>query len=92
MQAISVGIAEGIGLSEPEVEDVYWGALLHDIGKVRTRKIEPNGQVHFFGHSEVGAAMFRKRVAARLGFEGALYDTLLTPIVRRVVAATVGDD
>ncbi|MDD9932670.1 MAG: HDIG domain-containing protein [Myxococcales bacterium] len=59
--------------SVPRLE-VRWGALLHDIGKVKTRKIEPNGQVHFFGHSEVGAAMFRKRVAKRLGFEGALYD------------------
>jgi poly(A) polymerase len=53
---------------------VRWGALLHDIGKVKTRRIEPNGEVHFFGHSEVGAAMFRKRVARRLGFEGDLYE------------------
>jgi poly(A) polymerase len=53
---------------------VRWGSLLHDIGKVKTRKIEPNGEVHFFGHSEVGAAMFRKRVAKRLGFSGELYE------------------
>jgi poly(A) polymerase len=51
---------------------VRWGALLHDIGKPRTRTIAPNGEVHFFGHSEVGAAMFRKRVGKRLGFEGEL--------------------
>lgn len=38
--------------------EVRWAALLHDIGKVRTRRIEPNGEVHFFGHAEVGAAMF----------------------------------
>jgi len=53
---------------------VRWGALLHDIGKVKTRRIDENGEVHFFGHSEVGAAMFRKRVAARLGFDGPEYD------------------
>ena len=53
---------------------VRWGALLHDIGKVKTRSIEPNGEVHFFGHSEVGAAMFRRRVAQRLGMTGDLYD------------------
>jgi poly(A) polymerase len=53
---------------------VRWGALLHDIGKMKTRRIDDNGEVHFFGHSEVGAAMFRKRVAARLGFEGELFD------------------
>ena len=38
--------------------EVRWAALLHDIGKVKTRRIEPNGEVHFFGHAEVGAAMF----------------------------------
>ena len=59
--------------SVPRLE-VRWGALLHDIGKIKTRKIEPNGEVHFFGHSEVGAAMFRKRVAKRLGFTGELYE------------------
>ncbi len=53
---------------------VRWSALLHDIGKPKTRKILPNGEVHFHGHAEVGAAMFRKRVAKRLGFEGALYE------------------
>ncbi len=59
--------------SVPRLE-VRWGALLHDIGKLKTRKIEPSGEVHFFGHSEVGASMFRKRVGKRLGFEGALFD------------------
>ena len=53
---------------------VRWGALLHDIGKVKTRRIDENGEVHFFGHSEVGAAMFRKRLAARLAFDGGMYD------------------
>jgi poly(A) polymerase len=59
--------------SVPKLQ-VRWGALLHDIGKVKTRRIDENGDVHFFGHSEVGAAMFRKRVASRLGFDGPLYD------------------
>lgn len=53
---------------------VRWGALLHDIGKVKTRSIEPSGEVHFFGHSEVGAAMFRRRVAQRIGMTGELFD------------------
>lgn len=53
---------------------VRWSALLHDIGKVKTRRVEADGRVHFFGHSEVGAAMFRKRVARRLGFEGEFYE------------------
>jgi poly(A) polymerase len=61
--------------SVPRLE-VRWGALLHDIGKVKTRKIEPSGEVHFFGHSEVGAAMFRKRVGKRLVFTGELYERI----------------
>jgi poly(A) polymerase len=52
--------------------NVRWGALLHDIGKIKTRSVGDNGEVHFFGHSEVGAAMFKKRLARRLGFEGEL--------------------
>jgi poly(A) polymerase len=45
--------------SVPRLE-VRWAALFHDIGKVRTRSIDPNGEVHFFGHAEVGARMFDK--------------------------------
>jgi poly(A) polymerase len=59
--------------SVPRLE-VRWGALLHDIGKMKTRSVGDNGEVHFFGHSEVGASMFKKRVAKRLGFEGELYE------------------
>jgi poly(A) polymerase len=55
---------------------VRWGALLHDIGKPRTRTIDARGRVHFHGHAEVGASMFRKRVAKRLEFEGPLYDRM----------------
>lgn len=55
--------------SVPRLE-VRWGALLHDIGKPRTRRIDDRGNVTFHGHAEVGAAMFRRRVAERLGFEG----------------------
>jgi len=43
----------------PKLE-VRWAALLHDIGKVKTRSISPTGEVHFFGHAEVGARMFDK--------------------------------
>lgn len=43
----------------PRIE-VRWAALLHDIGKVKTRSIDEHGEVHFFGHAEVGARMFDK--------------------------------
>ena len=33
--------------------DVRWGALLHDIGKPRTRRIDERGRVTFHGHAEL---------------------------------------
>ena len=47
---------------------VRWAALLHDIGKVPTRVLLPDGRVTFHRHAEVGARMFDS-VARRLGFE-----------------------
>lgn len=45
---------------------VRWAALLHDIGKPRTRSVAPDGTVHFFHHAEEGARMF-DRMERRLG-------------------------
>ncbi|MGC5223641.1 CCA tRNA nucleotidyltransferase [Micromonospora sp. DT81.3] len=39
-------------------------ALLHDIGKPRTRKLEPGGAVTFHHHDVVGSRMARKRLQA----------------------------
>ena len=46
---------------------VRWAALLHDIGKVTTRVIIPDGKVTFHRHAEVGARMF-DGISRRLGF------------------------
>lgn len=40
--------------------EVRWAALFHDIGKIKTRSITPDGKVHFLGHAEVGTRMFDK--------------------------------
>jgi poly(A) polymerase len=48
-----------VAQSVPRLE-VRYAALFHDIGKVKTRSISPDGEVHFFGHAEVGARMFDK--------------------------------
>ncbi|MCC6215325.1 MAG: HD domain-containing protein [Polyangiaceae bacterium] len=48
-----------VSQSVPRLE-IRWAALFHDIGKVRTRTISPDGEVHFLGHAEVGARMFDK--------------------------------
>lgn len=71
---------------------VRWGALLHDIGKPKTRRIEPNGDVHFHGHSEVGAAMFRKRVGERLGFDRELFDRIHYLILHHLRASQYDPD
>ncbi|MBW8739448.1 MAG: CCA tRNA nucleotidyltransferase [Streptomyces turgidiscabies] len=39
-------------------------ALLHDIGKPRTRRFEEDGRVSFHHHEVVGAKMVKKRMAA----------------------------
>ncbi|MFI2370200.1 CCA tRNA nucleotidyltransferase [Streptomyces sp. NPDC018833] len=39
-------------------------ALLHDIGKPRTRRFETDGRVSFHHHEVVGAKMVKKRMAA----------------------------
>lgn len=47
---------------------VRWAAVLHDIGKVTTRRFLPGGKVTFHGHSEEGVRMFRRGPAKRIGF------------------------
>jgi poly(A) polymerase len=58
--------------------EVRWASLFHDIGKVKTRSIDPQGKVHFLGHAEVGTRMFDK-LEKRLGMfspEPELRDTV----------------
>jgi poly(A) polymerase len=61
----------------PQLE-VRWASLFHDIGKVKTRSITPDGKVHFFGHAEVGTRMFDKldRRLPLFASEPALKDTV----------------
>jgi poly(A) polymerase len=77
--------------SVPRIE-VRWGALLHDIGKPKTRRIDDDGNVTFHGHAEVGASMFRKRVADRIGFEGAQCERVHFLILHHLRAAQYDED
>ncbi|MEV4736938.1 MULTISPECIES: CCA tRNA nucleotidyltransferase [unclassified Microbacterium] len=54
-------------------------ALLHDIGKPRTRKLEDGGAVTFHHHDVVGSRMARKRMQA-LRFDTATTDAVATLI------------
>lgn len=47
---------------------VRWAAMLHDIGKVPTRRFVEGGGVTFHGHAEVGERMFLRGPARRIGF------------------------
>ncbi|GAA3935333.1 CCA tRNA nucleotidyltransferase [Microbacterium soli] len=60
--------------AEPDVP-LRIAALLHDIGKPRTRKLEPGGAVTFHHHDVVGARMARKRLQA-LRFDGETTDAV----------------
>lgn len=48
--------------------EVRWAAVLHDIGKVPTRRFVGPGKVTFHGHAEEGVRMFRRGPARRIGF------------------------
>ena len=52
-------------------------ALLHDIGKPRTRRFESDGRVSFHHHEVVGARMTRKRMQ-RLRFSNEMIDEVST--------------
>jgi poly(A) polymerase len=50
-------------------------AILHDIGKPATRRLEPGGLVSFYHHDIVGAKLARKRLTA-LRFDNATIDAV----------------
>ena len=51
----------------PPEADLRWVALLHDIGKVATRRLSSTSQVTFTRHEQLGAYLFGG-IAARFGF------------------------
>jgi poly(A) polymerase len=65
-----------------------WAALLHDIAKPRTKRVEDN-KVHFFGHEDVGAHMARD-ILKRLHFDRSFIDnvSLLVKLHMRANAYT----
>ena len=79
--------------SVPRLE-VRWAALFHDIGKVKTRSITPDGKVHFLGHAEVGTRMFDKldRRVSLFGHEPALKDTVRFLILHHLRANQYSPD
>jgi poly(A) polymerase len=74
--------------------ELRWSALFHDIGKIKTRSITPDGKVHFLGHAEVGTRMFDK-LDRRLGLfapEPALKETVRFLILHHLRANQYSPD
>ena len=68
-------------------------ALLHDAGKPRTRSVEGDGRVRFFGHGDVGAVM-AAGILRRLRFSGrevAFVERLVAEHLRPVQLAQLGE-
>lgn len=53
-------------LGKNENLELYWSALFHDMGKLKTFSKE-KGQIHFYQHQDVGAEMVKK-IGCRLKF------------------------
>ena len=70
----------GVVGQAPARVGVRWAALLHDAGKVATRSVDADGEVHFFGHEIVGAAIVDE-VARRFRFDRALYQRVRTLVL-----------
>ncbi len=57
-------LEQAIDLEESGPDRILrWAALLHDVGKPKTRRHEPGGRVSFHHHEVVGAQLARKRMA-----------------------------
>ncbi|SDH72897.1 poly(A) polymerase [Sinosporangium album] len=57
-------LEQAIDLEENGCDRVLrWAALLHDVGKPKTRRHEPGGRVSFHHHEVVGAQMAKKRLS-----------------------------
>ncbi|MDD2566229.1 MAG: hypothetical protein PHZ26_03965 [Candidatus Gracilibacteria bacterium] len=48
--------------------DIYWTTILHDIGKYSTYSFDDLGNIHYFGHEEIGLKIFTDYVVKQLPF------------------------
>lgn len=48
--------------------DIYWATLLHDIGKYSTYTYDEQGNIHYYGHEDVGSQVFTDSIVDTLPF------------------------
>jgi putative nucleotidyltransferase with HDIG domain len=64
---IALAVGNELGLSSPDIEDLRWGSLLHDVGKIavdqliqnKPGKLTPEEYEHIMIHAHVGAGIVR---------------------------------
>ena len=64
---IALAVGNELGLSSPDMEDLRWGSLLHDVGKIaidqliqnKPGKLTPEEYEHIMIHAHVGAGIVR---------------------------------
>jgi poly(A) polymerase len=59
-QALTAALARPLANELTHGQALRFGALLHDIAKARTRAVNQEGRVSFWGHDELGAEMSRE--------------------------------
>ena len=69
---------------------VRMAALLHDVGKVRTREVTADGNVHFLGHEEAGAEMV-ETILQRLGYGEDFIDEVQFLVRNHMVVKQTGE-
>jgi tRNA nucleotidyltransferase/poly(A) polymerase len=85
-------LGEHLSEGRPRASLLKIAALLHDVAKPRTRSVDADGRVHFYGHADEGAIV-AARVLRRLRFSAAevrLVSTLVAEHLRPVQLAQVG--
>ena len=66
-------------------------ALFHDIGKVLTKTVTPEGSVHFYGHEKASEDMV-KNIMSRLKYPNELIDAVASGVKNHMALKHGGDD